>query len=152
MTAPHVYDSRPLTWADLPMDWQTVIGRDGTPLSWNDLRHGRGVLPVNNPITSDEVRTWTGRKLTDDTDTAVIHEVIASVTDMVEHWKSTHPDDWPPRWRQGTIMLIARYLRRRNSPSGVETVGDMGVAYVSRKDPDIAQMLEIGPFRVPGAY
>lgn len=102
-----------------------------------------------NPITPQEVRQWTGAKLDGSLSDPAISSVIVSVVDMVEIWKATQIDDWPPRWRTGTIMLIARYVRRRNSPSGVETVGDMGVAYVSRKDPDIAQMLEISTYTKP---
>lgn len=98
------------------------------------------------PITPADLRAYSGAKLDLD---ETIGTTIDAVVDMVTSWKSTTIDHWPPRWRQGTIMLIARYVRRRNSPSGVETVGDMGVAYVSRKDPDVAQLLEIGPYSKP---
>lgn len=98
-------------------------------------------------ITVEEMRDWSGAKLDEGTD--VLQETIDAVTDLIESWKNQPVAEWPPRWRQGAKMLIARFLRRRNSPSGVETVGDMGVAYVSRKDPDVAQLLEIGPYRKP---
>lgn len=105
------------------------------------------------PITAAEVREWNGASLTADTyaDTQ-LQSVCDAVTDLVVSWKGQQPDDWPPRWRRGAIMLAARFLRRRNSPSGVEAVGDMGVAYVSRKDPDVAQLLEIGPYRKPVVF
>lgn len=144
-----VYDATPVVWADIPGEWTNQISRNGEPLSWNMLREGRGMLPVLNPITAAEVREWTGQRLDAANDSKVLHTVIAAVVEMVESWKSTHPDYWPVRWRTATVMLIARYVRRRNSPSGVETVGDMGVAYVSRKDPDIAQMLEISTYTRP---
>lgn len=117
------------------------------PITWGDIDDGW--LEPTNPITVEEMRAWSGAKLEDGTD--VLQETINAVTDLIQTWKNTSVDQWPPRWRQGAKMLIARYLRRRNSPSGVETVGDMGVAYVSRKDPDVAQLLEIGPYRKPVA-
>lgn len=49
----------------------------------------------------------------------------------------------------GTIMLAARVYRRRNSPAGVEALGELGPVYVSRNDPDLAQLLKIGRYQVP---
>ncbi len=46
-------------------------------------------------------------------------------------------------------MLIARFDRRRNSPAGVDTVTEMGPVYVSRRDPDVAQLLELGTWHRP---
>ena len=48
-------------------------------------------------------------------------------------------------------MLIARIDRRRMSPSGVETVTEMGPVYISRKDPEVAQLLELGTWAKPVA-
>lgn len=46
-------------------------------------------------------------------------------------------------------MLIARVDRRRMSPSGVETISEMGPVYVSRRDPEVAQLLELGEWKKP---
>lgn len=75
--------------------------------------------------------------------------LIASTVALIESWKGVSLAEWPDHWRQGAIMLIARFDRRRNSPSGVDTITEMGPVYVSRRDPDVAQLLEIGTFARP---
>lgn len=75
--------------------------------------------------------------------------VIDAAVAMVEEWKGVPLAEWPDNWRLGTIMLIARFDRRRNSPAGVDTVTEMGPVYVSRRDPDVAQLLEIGTWSRP---
>lgn len=57
-------------------------------------------------------------------------------------------------WRDDTwlaaVMLAARLVRRRNSPQGVAAFTEQGgAAYVSRHDPDVAQMLRIGSYAAP---
>lgn len=47
------------------------------------------------------------------------------------------------------IMLVARLYRRRNSPGGIEALGDTGPVYISRRDPDIAMLLGIGEYTRP---
>lgn len=74
---------------------------------------------------------------------------IAAAVAMVESWKGAAIEDWPESWRLGTIMLIARFDRRRNSPAGVDSVTELGPVYVSRRDPDVAQLLEIGTWSKP---
>ena len=81
-------------------------------------------------------------------DTNLTETIKAAVT-MVEGWKGVPIAEWPESWRLGTIMLIARFDRRRNSPSGVDTVTEMGPVYVSRRDPDVAQLLELGTWHRP---
>lgn len=76
-------------------------------------------------------------------------ETIKAAVAMVEGWKGAPISEWPESWRLGTIMLIARFDRRRNSPSGVDTVTEMGPVYVSRRDPDVAQLLELGTWHRP---
>lgn len=49
----------------------------------------------------------------------------------------------------GAEMLAARLWRRRQSSTGVETLGDIGTIYVARYDPDIAQLLGIGSYAPP---
>ena len=68
----------------------------------------------------------------------------------------TDPDTLEPvtRWADkvelGAVMLAARLVRRRNSPQGVAAFTEQGgAAYVSRHDPDVAQMLRIGSYAAP---
>lgn len=58
---------------------------------------------------------------------------------------------WSESTRLGAIMLTARLHRRRNSPSGVESLTEMGATYVSRYDSDIARMLRLDAFMGPVA-
>lgn len=76
-------------------------------------------------------------------------DLIKATVSLVEGWKGKPIAEWPDSWRLGTIMLIARFDRRRNSPAGVDTVTEMGPVYVSRRDPDVAQLLELGAWRRP---
>jgi hypothetical protein len=43
----------------------------------------------------------------------------------------------------------ARFYRRKDSPAGFQLQGMEGAVYVSRNDPDIAQLLGIGAFAPP---
>lgn len=48
------------------------------------------------------------------------------------------------------VMYAARILRRRNSPAGVESFGDLGVTFVAKWDADIERGLRVGGSQVPG--
>lgn len=68
----------------------------------------------------------------------------------------TDPDTLEPvtRWADkvelGAVMLAARLVRRRNSPQGVAAFTEVGgAAYVSRMDPDVAQLLRLGAYAAP---
>lgn len=50
---------------------------------------------------------------------------------------------------QGAVMLAARLYRRRNSPAGIETMGE-STNYVASFDPDLDQFLRRGRYRIPG--
>lgn len=56
---------------------------------------------------------------------------------------------WSDQVLRGANMLGGRLLRRRRSPSGVETFAGEGVVYVQRNDPDIAQLLQLGDYAKP---
>lgn len=58
-------------------------------------------------------------------------------------------DEWAPDTDLAALMLAARLVRRRNSPSGTEAFADGGAVYVSRQDPDVAQLLRLGPYAPP---
>lgn len=59
------------------------------------------------------------------------------------------PPAWPPYVSLGATMLTTRLWRRKDSPSGVETFTDQGAVYVSRNDPDVAQLLKLGNYSPP---
>ena len=62
---------------------------------------------------------------------------------------SDTPPAWPPYVTLGATMLACRLWRRKDSPSGVETFTDQGAVYVSRNDPDVAQLLQLGSYAKP---
>lgn len=97
------------------------------------------------PITLQDVARHLGTSRPDEN----LKSVIAAAVAMVEGWKGVPIDQWPDSWRLGTIMLIARFDRRRNSPAGVDTITEMGPVYIQRRDPDVAQLLELGAFAKP---
>lgn len=95
-----------------------------------------------NPITLEDMQRHLGTTQTDPS----LPDTIAAVVDLVEDWKGQPIAQWPQRWRLGTMMLIGRVDRRRMSPSGVDTVTELGPVYIARKDPEVAQLLEIGSY------
>lgn len=50
----------------------------------------------------------------------------------------------------GAVMYAARQLRRRASPGGVESFGDVGVMFVTKYDADIERALRTGGWTLPG--
>jgi hypothetical protein len=79
---------------------------------------------------------------------ADVADVTASINVVVRRWVPVPPDGqaWPHDKVMGAVMLAGRHYRRRNSPAGVEVFGADGAAYVSRTDPDVAMLLELGPY------
>lgn len=77
--------------------------------------------------------------------------VIAAVDALVTSYNEAPADgeQWPANLQLGAVMLAARIYRRRNSPAGVESMGEIGPVYVSRNDPDLAQLLKIGKYAPP---
>lgn len=113
-------------------------------MRWSDLDKGHVDTSDPRPITVEEVAAHLGTKGSEQLAT-----IIPATVNMIEEWKGRPLHEWPERWRLGAVMLIARLDRRRNSPSGVDTVTEMGPVYVSRRDPDVAQLLEIGTWGKP---
>lgn len=100
------------------------------------------------PITPADVANHLGMTTID----RQLDTVVPAVVSLVESWKGIPIADWPEHWRLGCIMLAARVDRRRNSPAGVEALTEMGPVYVSRKDPEVAQLLQLGAWRVPKVH
>lgn len=106
-------------------------------------------------VTAGDVTSWL--RLTDPADQSLIEDVCAAVN----AWCARLPyvragsvvvdqDDptvvlWPADAYQGARMLAARMYRRRNTPSGVESMTDV-VVYLPRRDSDVDQLLRIGGY------
>lgn len=83
-------------------------------------------------------------------DRAELEAVVAAVNSLVTDWKGLAAgDEVAASVRFGSLMLAARVYRRRNSPAGVEALGELGPVYVSRNDPDLSMMLGLGSYRTP---
>lgn len=110
-------------------------------------------LPVGGPTTVAWVKVWLRIKPEDVRDDDVLTLVVAAVNSQVRTWRVSQAAvgsaDWPDRIVSGATMLGARLFRRRNSPAGVESFGSDGAVYVSRNDPDIAQLLQLGTHQSP---
>jgi hypothetical protein len=108
--------------------------------------------PSNGPATRELVKAQVSLDAGDATDDDVVDQVVAAVNDRVRALPVAQlPDEataWPAAVQLGAVMLGARLYRRRNTPTGVESFGDVGV-YVRRNDPDIAMLLKLGEHARP---
>lgn len=77
-----------------------------------------------------------------------VDDVVSAINALMIHYKGER-GEWPAYWKQGAKMLAQRVYRRRDSPAGVEAMGELGPVYVSRNDPDLAQLLELGRYAKP---
>lgn len=110
--------------------------------------------PDDGPTDLEAVKLQAGLQDNDDTDDAYLSDLIVpAVNDVVRALPIAQaveaPADWPARVVMGASMLAARLYRRRNSPAGVEAMTDQGAAYVTRNDPDVAQLLQLGAYQKP---
>ena len=103
-------------------------------------------------IATAEVMKWGGLQSLDTEETAALALVVDAVNVYVEALPSIDRDlaldQWAGTTRLGAIMLAARIYRRKNSPGGIESVGDT-MTFVSRYDSDISRLLNIDSFRKP---
>ena len=95
---------------------------------------------VNAPAVREYLKLPAGQ------DTEELATVCRAVDALVRKWVGTDLDEAE---RFGALMLAARVYRRRNSPAGVESLGEMGPVYVSRNDPDLAMMLGLARYAKP---
>lgn len=106
--------------------------------------------PSDGPAALDQVKADLSLSGTHDDD--ALTSVIAAVNSRVRGLPVAQlPDtatEWPAHVERGANMLAARLFRRRNTPSGVEAFGDVGV-YVRRNDPDVAMLLQLGDYAKP---
>lgn len=97
-----------------------------------------------NEITAPEIIEY--MQLQNDDAPKLTVTIAREVSDQVTVW---HGDTWPPGVKLGALMLGARLYRRRNSSTGVESVGgDLGT-YVSRFDSDLDRQLQINKWSPP---
>lgn len=109
------------------------------------------ILPI---VQRDQLKSYLGERGSGQVDIeleAVCEAVTALIVSYVDFAIPTTTSGiaWPADIALGAKMLAARLYRRRNSPGGVESLGELGPVYVSRNDPDLAQLLRLGRFARP---
>lgn len=113
-------------------------------------------LPVGGPTTVGLVKAHLA--ITDAQDDDRLGEIVAAVNHVIRCWPCSEQAvtdpvaanwDGAPDVREGATMLASRLWRRKNSPAGVESFGSLGATYVMRNDPDIALLLQLGPYAGP---
>lgn len=110
-------------------------------------------LPPEGPTTLALVKAHLA--MTDSRDDARVQAIVDAVNRVVRCWPASTPAvdaaDWSgaPDAVEGATMLAARLWRRKGSPAGVEAMGTLGATYVMRNDPDIAMLLQLGPYAGP---
>ncbi len=87
--------------------------------------------------------------LPDDTVDPGLSTTVDAINALVSQWRPLADADWSANIKHGATMLAARVWRRRNSPAGVESYGDLGPTYVRRNDPDVAILLGMGFYTEP---
>lgn len=93
-----------------------------------------------------EVVRWSGLRTTEASDPALVlaaEAVVAYVEGLpILANRADGAAPWPASVRLGAVMLTARTWRRKDTPTGVASVGDDGsIAYVARFDPDMSRLL-----------
>lgn len=94
----------------------------------------------------------------DDSADLELQDVVDAVNAVVRRWRCAQVGEGLADWddpkcaavRRGATQLAARLYRRRDSPDGVATFGADGPVYVQRNDPDIAMLLQVGSYGLPG--
>lgn len=106
------------------------------------------------------VKEWLRLDGTDTTDDDLLQAVAAMAEPYVQRcrpeWMLPEAGSNPPVLKyqpdaetyQGAVMYAAREYRRRNSPAGIETFGEV-TSFVARFDPDIDRALQTGAFARP---
>ncbi|MFC9895037.1 hypothetical protein ACFVMC_15235 [Nocardia sp. NPDC127579] len=105
--------------------------------------------PVQAPATDAAVKAYL--RLDDPGDETTLTATVNAVNALMVEWfgAPVSPAVWSETKRQGAVMLAARVFRRRNSPAGVESFGELGPIYVQRNDPDVGQLLGLGAYARP---
>lgn len=116
-------------------------------------------LPVAGPGSLAALKQHLRIAAEDVDDDDQLDVIVAAVQSTVRRWpvaadargavEDTPGEAWPEAVEYGATLLGARLYRRRNSPAGVETFGQLGAVYVMRNDPDVAMLLKLGPYARP---
>lgn len=102
-------------------------------------------------IFADEVASWSGITVIGSQEQTILPLIVDAVNayvDALPHIDRDEAGQWAPTTRLGAIMLAARLYRRKNSPGGIEAVGD-SMSYIARYDSDISRLLNTDTFRKP---
>jgi hypothetical protein len=110
-------------------------------------------LPADGPATLEGVKAELS--ISDDRSDTALGAKVRAVNVLVRTWPVAQAADGASDWSGddlanivlGANMLVARLWQRRNSPLGFEAIADQGAVYVSRNDPDVAQLLGLGPWQ-----
>ena len=103
-------------------------------------------------VIVDDVATWL--RVPTGIDSDILAEVCAAVTLWVNRLPCVVDDladdePWTSDIRLGANMLSARFYRRRNSPSGIDTITDAGAIYLPRRDADVDTLLRLNEYNAP---
>jgi hypothetical protein len=121
-------------------------------------------LPAGGPATLAAAKVELSIPADDVRDDARITAAVAAVNamltghgDAAQAWPVTIPARGAADWTAaelsdcvlGANRLAGRLYKRGGSPLGYELQGDLGPVYVSRNDPDLAQLLGLGGWQPP---
>lgn len=100
-------------------------------------------------ITAQQVTEWAGISLPEG-DAAMSLAVAATnrYVDSLPSIDRTPEGEWAETTELGAIMLASRVYRRKNSPGGIEAVGEV-TTFVARFDSDIDRLLNVNSYRKP---
>ena len=98
------------------------------------------------PTTVERVKAWL--HLTDPADDPLLTDCVDAVNGWVARIPWIAAGGTTDQADQGATMLAARLYRRRNTPSGVESLSD-AVVYVPRRDSDVDMLLRVGSYGQP---
>lgn len=98
-------------------------------------------------LKASEIQTWLAASRIDEHMKTVAAAVTAYVNSLP--FIDRDGEEWAASTRLGATMLGARLYKRRYSPNGIESFGEIGNTYVSRYDSDIARLLHVESFRKP---
>jgi hypothetical protein len=110
--------------------------------------------PAEAPATPTSAASVAEWLLKEHGDTATEEKLAPTVAAVNRFVRRVHNPDPSGAWAEdhalGATMLAARLWRRRRSVEGVlAEFTAAGPAYVSRHDPDVAMLLQLGPYAVP---
>lgn len=113
-------------------------------------------LPAGGPATLAGVKLQLAIAVGDVSDDDELTEHVAAVNAQVRRWPVAayalvpEPAAWPADVERGANLLAVRMWRRKSSPAGTEAMPQLGAAYIARSDPEVAQLLQLGPWAAPG--